>query len=212
MWAMACLNLAEIYDIMEADEMGYLKYVRKAWKKPQESNPELWRERLLQWRREPVTVRLDRPTRIDRARSLGYKAKKGFVIVRQRVQRGGRLREKFKSGRRSKTRRRVKIVGLNYQQVAEQRAAKKYTNCEVLNSYWVCQDGRYAWYEVILIERDVPELLKDKQLSWVGKTKHKGRVFRGLTSTGRKSRGLHNKGKGAEKARPSQRAKKRMMK
>jgi len=192
--------------------MGYLKYVRKAWKKPQESNPELWRARLLQWRREPVTVRLDRPTRIDRARSLGYKAKKGFVIVRQRVQRGGRMREKFKSGRRSKTRRRVKIVGMNYQQVAEQRAVKKYTNCEVLNSYWVCQDGRYAWYEVILVERDAPELLKDRQLSWVGKTEHKGRVFRGLTSAGRKSRGLRRKGKGAEKVRPGQRAKKRLMK
>lgn len=192
--------------------MGYLKYVREAWKKPQESNPELWRERLLQWRREPVTVRIDRPTRIDRARSLGYKAKKGFVLARQRVSRGGRMREQFKSGRRSKARRRVKVVGINYQQVAEQRAAKKFTNCEVLNSYWVSQDGKNYWYEVILVERDSPELLAMKEYKWVGRPGHKGRVFRGLTSAGKKSRGLRRKGKGTEKARPSQRAKKRLMK
>ena len=192
--------------------MGYLKYIRDAWKKPQENLPELWRERLLKWRREPVSVRIERPTRIDRARSLGYRAKKGFVLVRQRVARGGRLREKFKKGRRSKTRRRSKIVSINYQQVAEQRAARRHTNCEVLNSYWVAQDGKYAWYEVILIERDSPEILKDAQLKWVGKPKHKGRVFRGKTSAGRKSRGLRRKGKGAEKVRPSQRANKRRLK
>lgn len=192
--------------------MGYLKYVRKAWKKPHESMPELRRERLLKWRREPSTVRIERPTRIDRARSLGYRAKKGFVIVRQRVPRGGRLREKFKSGRRSKARRRSKVVGISYKQVAEQRAAKKFVNCEVLNSYWLAQDGKNAWYEVLLIERDAPELLNDKQLKWVGEPKHKGRVFRGKTSSGKKSRGLRRKGKGAEKVRPGQRAQKRRMK
>jgi large subunit ribosomal protein L15e len=192
--------------------MGYLKYVRKAWKKPQENMPELWRERLLKWRREPVTVRIDKPTRIDRARSLGYKAKKGFVLVRQRVTRGGRKREQFKAGRRSKAMRRMKIVGINYKQVAEQRAQKKFTNCEVLNSYWVCQDGRYSWYEIILLDKDHPQILADPQLKWVGKTEHKGRVFRGLTSAGKKSRGLRRKGKGAEKIRPSQRAQKRRAK
>lgn len=192
--------------------MGYLKYVRKAWKKPQESMPELWRERLLQWRREPVTVRLEKPTRIDRARSLGYRAKQGFVIVRQRVRRGGRLREQFKSGRRSKAMRRTKIVNINYQLIAEQRAQKKYKNCEVLNSYWVASDGTNEWYEVILVDKDHPQILKDAQLRWTGKPAHRGRVFRGLTSAGRKSRGLRRKGKGAEKVRPSQRARNRRAK
>jgi len=191
--------------------MGYLKYMKQAWKKPKKTNPELWKERLLQWRREPVTVRIERPTRIDRARSLGYRAKPGFVVVRQRVQRGGRQREQFKSGRRSKHMRRLKIVNINYKQVAEQRANKKFKNCEVLNSYWVCRDGMFTWYEVILVDRDHPQILADPQLKWVGKPKHKGRVFRGKTSAGRKGRGLRKKGKGAEKVRPSNRARKRLL-
>lgn len=192
--------------------MGYLKYVRDLWKKPKANMPELYKQRLLSWRREPVTVRLERPTRIDRARSLGYKAKQGFVMVRQRVIKGGRMREQFKAGRRSKHMRRVKVVSKNYNQIAEERAQRKYTNCEVLNSYWVGEDGQYKWYEVILVSRDHPRILSDKQLSWIAKPAHKGRVFRGLTSAGRKSRGLRNKGKGAEKVRPSNRANKRKLK
>ena len=192
--------------------MGYLKYVRKLWTKPKQNMPEMWRERLLKWRREPVTVRVDNPTRPDRARSLGYKAKQGIIVVRQRVNRGGRLRKKFKAGRRSKARRRLKIVSINYQQVAEQRAQKKYVNCEVLNSYWVSEDGRFVWYEIILVDRDSPDVIADKQLNFVAKPGHKGRVFRGKTSAGKKSRGLMNKGKGAEKVRPSQRANKRLLK
>ncbi|MBW2972516.1 50S ribosomal protein L15e [Candidatus Woesearchaeota archaeon] len=186
--------------------MGYLKYVRQAWKAPKESNPELWRERLLKWRREPSTIRIDRPTRPDRARSLGYKAKQGFVLVRQRVKRGGRLRETLTGGRRSKTMRRKEIIDISYQQVAEQRAQKKFTNCEVLNSYWVMQDGLYYWYEVILVDKEHPQVLASKELSWISRPEHKGRVFRGLTSAAKSSRGLRKKGKGAEKVRPSQRA------
>ncbi|MBW2967771.1 50S ribosomal protein L15e [Candidatus Woesearchaeota archaeon] len=192
--------------------MGYLKYVRKAWKQPQKNMPELWRERLLKWRREPSTVRLERPTRIDRARSLGYRAKPGFVIVRQRVRRGGRKREQVAGGRRPKTSRTLKILNINYRLVAEQRAQKKFTNCEVLNSYYVSQDGQHYWYEIILVDRDHPQVLADKELSFVSGKSHKGRVYRGKTSAGKKSRGLYRKGKGAEKVRPSQRAKKRLAK
>ncbi len=192
--------------------MGYLKYIREAWKNPKKNMPELWRERLIAWRKEPVTVKLERPTRIDRARSLGYKAKKGIFVVRQRVGRGGRKREQWAGGRRSKAQRRLKIVGKNYQQVAEERAQKKYANCEVLNSYWVAQDGMHYWYEIIMVDRDHPQVLADKDLKFVAKKNTKGRVFRGLTSAGKKTRGLRRKGKGAEKIRPSQKAQKRRAK
>ena len=186
--------------------MGYLKYVRKLWKQPKKNMPELWRERLIKWRKEPVTVRIERPTRIDRARSLGYRAKPGFVIVRQRVSRGGRKREQVAGGRRSKTSRRLMILNMNYQSVAEQRAQKKYKNCEVLNSYFVSKDGQHYWYEIILVDKDHPQILADKSLQWISKPKHKGRVFRGKTSAAKKSRGLRNKGKGSEKLRPSRNA------
>lgn len=189
---------------MEAIIMGLYKHVREAWKKPRESLRDLWKQRLVQWRQEPVTLRILRPTRIDRARSLGYKAKPGYIIIRQRVERGGRMRPKITGGRRSKHARRRKVLSLSYQSVAEQRAVKNYKNCEVLNSYWVGEDGNYYWYEVILVDRAHPQILADTRINWI--LNQRGRVNRGLTSAGKKSRGLGGKGKGYEKMRPSKRA------
>lgn len=187
--------------------MGLYKYIKELWKKPKQNMPELWKERLVKWRREPVTVRIERPTRLDKARSLGYKPLQGFVLVRQRVSRGGRQRPQIKKGRKPRKRRRKKILAKNYQRISEERANKKYPNCEVLNSYWVAEDGKYVWYEVILVDKSHPVIKSRKNLSWI--SGEKGRVYRGKTSAGRKSRGLRNKGKGAEKIRPSLRANKR---
>jgi len=180
------------------------QYIRETWKKPKENLGSLWQERLIKWRREPATIRIEKPTRLDRARSLGYKAKQGFVIVRQRVIRGGRQRPKIRKGRRSKHFGRKKIVGKSYQWISEERAAKKYPNCEVLNSYYVAKDGRYYWYEIILVDKAHPQILADKNLRWMAERQHSKRVFRGLTAAGKRSRGLlTHKGKGAEKLRPS---------
>jgi len=186
--------------------MGMYKYIRKLWKQPKKNMPELWRERLLKWRKQPSTIRIKKPTRIDRARSLGYKAKQGFIMVRQKIARGGKKRQYKAAGRRSKTSRRRLVLDKSYKQVAEERANKKYPNCEVLNSYEVAKDGKYCWYEVILVDTSAPEIKKDKDINWITNRKQKGRVYRGLTSSGRKSRGLRNKGKGAEKLRPSKKA------
>ena len=41
---------------------------------------------------------------------------------------------------------------------------------------------------------------------WFSNAKHRTRVYHGKTSAARKSRGLRNKGTGAEKLRPSLRA------
>jgi len=65
-------------------------YVRDAWARPEKSYvKELLWNRMQEWRREGSVTRLERPTRIDRARSLGYKAKQGIVVVRVQVRRGG---------------------------------------------------------------------------------------------------------------------------
>ncbi len=192
--------------------MSMYKYVRELWKKPKETMPELFRERLILWRRQPSTVRIERPTRIDRARSLGYKAKQGILVVRQRVIRGGHSRVWTEiGGRRSKHSSPRMDLRKNYQQIAEERANKKFKNCEVLNSYLVAKDGTYIWHEVILVDRSSPGIVKDPRFSWLNESQHKGRVFRGLTSAGRKSRGLYHKGKGSEKARPSRRANSRKL-
>jgi len=74
--------------------MAY-KYVAKAWKRPEDSFvKELMWQRLIEWRRQPTVLRVEKPTRIDRARRLGYKAKQGFVVTRVRVRRGGPRRTK----------------------------------------------------------------------------------------------------------------------
>ncbi len=184
--------------------MGIYKYIREAWKKPKANMPELLKERLKQWRREPTTVRLDYPTRLDRARSLGYKAKPGIFVVRQRVLRGGHEKPHDLKGRRPKRNTLRLTLDKSYQTIAEERVARKFVNCEVLNSYSLYKDGKNYWFEVIMVDRVHPVILADPRYKWL-KKKH-GRVFRGLTSSARKSRGLRNKGKGSEKARPSKSA------
>lgn len=186
--------------------MGMYKHIRKIWKKPRESLGDIWQKRILGWKEEYTTIRIKRPTRLDRARSLGYRAKQGFILVRQRVDRGGRQRPTIRKGRRSKHFGQRKDVDKSYQSVAEERSVKKYPNCEVLNSYYVGEDGNHFWYEVILVDKAHPQILADPRINWIFKNKHTGRVFRGLTSAARKSRGLRNKGKGAEKLRPSRTA------
>ncbi len=185
------------------------KYIRELWKKP---SVDVTRERLIKWRKEPVMVRVDRPTRLDRARTLGYKAKQGIAVVRIKVPKSKRQRPLIKKGRRSKHRRRKKIVGVSYQWIAEGRVARKYTNMEVLNSYMVGHDGKHKWYEVILVDREHPRVKKDHRTEWVTRKANTGRVYRGLTSAGKKSRGMLHKGKGAEKIRPSLKSNKRLAK
>jgi len=76
------------------------------------------------------------------------------------------------------------------QRIAEERAARKFPNMEVLNSYWVGEDGRYKWFEVILVDPHHPVIRADKNLNWICHPSHRGRAFRGKTSAGRKGRGL----------------------
>jgi large subunit ribosomal protein L15e len=160
------------------------KYMAKAWRKPESSYvKEVMKERVILWRKEQAITRVDKPTRIDRARRLGYKDKAGYVVTRVRVRKSGYRRQRPKMGRRQK---KMGVNKLKFAKsmrlIAEERTARKFPNLEVLNSYWVWQDGINKWYEVILVDRTVlPELNLGKG---------RGRAFRGLTSAGRKVRGL----------------------
>ncbi len=168
--------------------MGLYKHLQKLWNKPKKNLGDLWQKRLIEWRREPTTVRILKPTRLDRARALGYKAKQGIIVVRQRVPRGGHTRPRITGGRRPKTKRQRLSLEKSYKGIAEERASKKYKNCEVLNSYWVAKDGLHYWYEIILVDVSHPAMKKDKNLKWITQKQHRGRAFRGLTAAGKKSR------------------------
>lgn len=183
-------------------------YVRDAWDKPKDSYVHaLLKERMPKWRMGPSIVRQDRPLRIDRARNLGYKAKQGFVIVRARIRRGGRRKERPTGGRGPKRMGVAKITPKkNLKRIAEERAQRKFPNLRLLNSYWVGEDGKYKFFEIIFVDPHHPAIINDNDVGWISNGKQRGRVYRGLTSSGKKSRGLRNKGKGAEKIRPSLRA------
>ena len=112
---------------------GLYQYVRDAWKKPDKKK---LRELMVKWRKDNAVTKLEKPTRIDRARSLGYKAKKGYIVVRVRIPRGGRQRARTNKGRKSKRHTIRKVVKMNYRWISEIRAQKKFPNLEVLNSYY----------------------------------------------------------------------------
>jgi large subunit ribosomal protein L15e len=186
-------------------------YIAELWKRPCDGTmKEMMRQRLIEWRRKPSVVRVERPTRLNRARALGYKAKQGFVIVRVRVRKGGQRKPRPDSGRRPK---RMGVYGYatwkSLRLIAEERAARKFPNLEVLNSYYVGEDGRYKWFEVIMVDPNHPAIQNDPDINWICRPANKGRAFRALTSAGKKMRGLRKsrglKGTHAQKWRKKQR-------
>ena len=176
--------------------MGVVSYLKKLFR----SHPrDIEKQRLMKWSKEPSITRVEKPTNLYRARQLGYKAVQGIAVVRARVKKGLRKRPMHRKARKAKSMGVYFPPGKSKQWIAEERAAKRYPNMEVLNSYKVGETGKVIYYEVILVDRSHPRILKDKSLSWIARDK--GRAFRGRTSAGRKARGLRGKGFGYEKAR-----------
>lgn len=187
---------------------SFYDYIGDAWNAPKESYVSALRQdRLRSWRQELTVQRIERPTRLDRARALGYKAKQGIAIARVKVRRGGRRKSRYVRNRKtSKMGTKTITMAKSIQRIAEERAERRFRNMRVLNSYWVGEDGKHKWYEVILVDPEHPAIKNDKQLSWVVDDVHRGRAARGKTSAGRKGRGMRHKGFGTEKTRPGIRA------
>lgn len=79
--------------------MGAYKYIEELWKKKQSDVLRfLLRVRCWEYRQLPGIVRMTRPSRPDKARRMGYKAKQGYVVYRVRVRRGGRKKPVHKVG------------------------------------------------------------------------------------------------------------------
>lgn len=169
------------------------------------------RERLFTWRQQHSVTKIGRPTRLDRAHALGWRSKPGYTLVRVRVRRGGQQKRHIIAGRRPKHKGIAKMtLNKSIQRIAEERAAKKHPNMEVLNSYWIGEDGKNKFFEVILVDTAHPAILADPRISWIAESSNRGRVYRGLTSAGKKGRGLRWKGKGAERMRPSRKANRKL--
>ncbi|MEK0381916.1 MAG: 50S ribosomal protein L15e [Nitrosopumilus sp.] len=131
------------------------------WK---ENAPEI-RERAIDWRKENAVTRIEKPSRIQKARRLGYKAKQGIIVVRMRVGTGGMRRKRPRSGRRPKHLGVTRIkADVSMKAVADRRVLERYPNMKLLGSYYLYKDGMHYWFEVILADPSHPRVSKDKEL------------------------------------------------
>ena len=188
--------------------MGAYKYLEEVWRKKQSDLIRfVLRVRTWEYRQLSVIHKCQRPSRPDKARKLGYKRKQGYVIYRIRVRRGGRKRNVQKgcvygkprnSGRMSKIKK-----PRTHKSIGEERVGRKCSNMRVLSSYWVGQDASYKFYEIILVDPSHKAIRNDPRINWIVSGKHKKRELRGLTTTGKKARGMNQRGHKANKLRPS---------
>lgn len=126
--------------------------------------PEL-RERVVAWRRQAAIARIPRPSRIQRARRLGYKAKQGITVVRARVGTGGMRKQRPTGGRRPKHLGVTRIkADVGMRQVAERRVMERHPNMRLLGSYFVYKDGKHYWFEAILADPEHPRVRGDPEL------------------------------------------------
>ena len=166
--------------------MGAYKYLEELWKKKQSDVMKfILRIRTWEYRQLPALHKVSRPSRPDKARRLGYKAKQGVVVFRVRIRRGGRknpVRKGIICGK-------IKTQGVNqlknyrnHRAIAEERAGRKLGGLRVLNSYWVGQDATYKFYEIILVDPAHRAIRNDSRLNWICKPVMKHRENRGTPS------------------------------
>lgn len=160
--------------------MGMYKYIKKSFEKEYRERSQTFRKRLTEWKKQGTVCRIEKPTNLSRARSLGYKAKEGIIMARVAVGRGQRKRPRPMGGRKPAKNVSYLSPGKSLQRQAEEKAARVFRNMEVIGSYWVGQDGTKKYFEVILGNRSRFPSLKGSR----------GRAFRGLTSAGKRGRAL----------------------
>ncbi|MDD5096485.1 MAG: 50S ribosomal protein L15e [Candidatus ainarchaeum sp.] len=173
--------------------MGAYKYIKETDQRELKDRSDYYKQKLIGWGAGPAVERVERPSNLARARTLGYKAKTGYAVVRVRMGKGRRRRPTVRMGRHPGHSYVYVQPGLSHQAMAEQKANRVYKNMEVLNSYFIGEDGNHKFFEVILVDQSMPQ---------VGLHLPKGRSFRGLTSRGRKVRGLRATGKKSQRPGP----------
>ena len=137
----------------------------QVWLKMLKENPMELRQRAVVWRNENAVTRVEKPSRIARARRLGYKAKQGIIVVRMRVGTGGMRKQRPRGGRRPKHLGVTKIkADVSMKQVAERRVLERYPNMKLLGSYFLYKDGMHYWFEVVLADPSHPRIAKDKEI------------------------------------------------
>jgi large subunit ribosomal protein L15e len=128
-------------------------------------NPIELRQKAVIWRNQNAVTRVEKPSRIARARRLGYKAKQGIIVIRMRVGTGGMRKQRPRGGRRPKHLGVTKIkADVSMKQVSERRVLERYPNMKLLGSYFLYKDGMHYWFEIILADPSHPRIAKDKEI------------------------------------------------
>ena len=137
----------------------------QVWLKMLKENPMELRQRAVVWRNQNAVTRVEKPSRIARARRLGYKAKQGIIVIRMRVGTGGMRKQRPRGGRRPKHLGVTKIkADVSMKQVSERRVLERYPNMKLLGSYFLYKDGMHYWFEVVLADPSHPRIAKDKEI------------------------------------------------
>ncbi|KAK8825960.1 hypothetical protein WA556_003691, partial [Blastocystis sp. ATCC 50177/Nand II] len=117
--------------------MGAYKYLEELWRKKQsDAMRYLLRIRSWEYRQLPKVCRVTHPTRPDKARKLGMKAKQGYVVYRVAIRRGGRKRPNPKGIVYGKPKNQGKVVAQTPEmaQTPERPPAKRPLPCPMDNS------------------------------------------------------------------------------
>lgn len=179
--------------------MSASKYLREIHRKKQSDTMSyLLKIRVWEYRQRGAVHKVSHPTYSERAHKLGYKAKQGFTIYRVRVKRGCRKRAYNNGNTRGKPSNSgiyQRKPSLSLQTQGEMRVGKRCANMRVLNSYWVGQDGVFKYFEVILVDPMHKRIREDPKINWICNGVMKHRECRGLTSSGKRSRGLSKSSK-----------------
>ena len=117
--------------------MGAYKYLQELWRRKQSDVIRfVLRVRCWEYRQLPVIHRVQRPSRLDKARALGFKQKQGYVIYRVRIRRGGRKRAVHKGiiyGKPVHLGIRKQKKARSHKNVAEEKIGRVCKNMRVLN-------------------------------------------------------------------------------
>ncbi|XP_043833351.1 60S ribosomal protein L15-like [Dromiciops gliroides] len=170
--------------------MGAYKYIPKLWRKKQSDvMPFLLRVCCWQYRQLSALHLAPWPTRPDKAR----KAKQGYVIYRICVLQGARKHLVPKGATYGKpvhhSVNQLKFAR-SLQSVAEECAGLHGGILRVLNSYWVSEDSKYKFSEVILIDPFHKAIRRNPDTQWITKPVAQAQRCRGLPQLARKSPGL----------------------
>merc|ERR1711981_341395 len=189
--------------------MSAYKYLEMLYRhKSSDMSRFLNRVRSWEYRQLPAVCAVNVPTRVEKARKLGYKATPGYCVFRVRVRKGDKVRQVKKGIVYGKPRnagvhqqKSFRGLQLEAERMAEQSIA---AGTRILNSYYVAKDGIYKYYEVLAVHPGCENIRRDPKINWICDQKHRNRAQRGITQAGQKNRGLRTKRKGTKHAvRPS---------